>query len=138
MVSLGLGPDAAAGFVLLFGVPACTVAVGLRRRWSIERTVLAGMAAWSVSVASLALLAYGDLTMLIAAARQQLAHGFDLALSTYGSFGVPEDTLAAATAERELLVTGLLEVLPALVVLVWRVDGDRQSRAAAELDEQIA
>ena len=115
VVSLGLGADAAVGFVLLFGVPACTVAVGLRHRWSIERTVLAGMAAWSVSVASLALLAYGDLTTLIAAARQQLAHGFDLALSTYGSFGVPEDTLP--TTEREMLVTGLLQVLPALVVL---------------------
>lgn len=117
VVSLGFGPDAAASFVLLFGVPACAVAVGLRRRWSIERTVLTGMAAWSVSVASLALLAYGDLTTLIAAAHQQLAHGFDLAVSTYGSFGVPEDTLVAATAEREVLVTGLLEVLPALVVL---------------------
>ena len=51
VVSFGLGPDAAAGFVLLFGTPACTVAVGLRQRWSIERTVLAGMVAWSVSVA---------------------------------------------------------------------------------------
>jgi uncharacterized protein YybS (DUF2232 family) len=117
VVSLGLGSAAAASFVLLFGVPACAVAVGLRRRWSIERTVLAGMAAWSASVASMALLAYGDLTTLIAAARQQLAHGFDVTVSTYGSFGVPEDTLAAATAEREVLVTGLLEVLPALVVL---------------------
>jgi hypothetical protein len=116
-VSLGLGLDAAAAFVLLFGVPACTVAVGLRRRWSVEETVLAGMLAWSVSVASLALLAYGDLTTLITAARQQLVHGFDLALSTYGSFGVPEDMLAAATAERETLVVGLLEVLPALMVL---------------------
>jgi uncharacterized protein YybS (DUF2232 family) len=117
VVSLGLGPDAAAGFVLLFGVPACTVAVGLRCRWSIERTVLAGVTAWSLSIASLALPAYGDLTMLIAAARQQLAHGFDVALSTYGSFGVPESAIATATAEREVLVTGLLEVLPALVVL---------------------
>jgi hypothetical protein len=117
VVSLGLDRDAAVGFVLLFGVPACTVAFGLRCRWSIERTVLAGMAAWSVSVASLALLAYGGLTTLMAAARQQLAHGFDVALSTYGSLGVPQDTLAAATAEREVLVTGLLEILPALVVL---------------------
>jgi len=117
VVSVGLGPDAAAGFVLLFGTPACTVAVGLRQRWSIERTVLAGMVAWSVSVAALAFLAYGDLTTLIAAAHQQLAHGFDVALSTYGSFGAPESTLATATAERELLITGLLEILPALVVL---------------------
>jgi hypothetical protein len=117
VVSLGLGSNAAVNFVLLFGVPACVVAVGLRSRWSIERTVLVGMAAWSVCVASLALLAYGDPTTLIATARQELAHGFDVAVSTYGSLGVPEDTLAAARAEREVLVTGLLEVLPALVVL---------------------
>ena len=117
VVSVGLGPDAAAGFVLLFGTPACTVAVGLRQRWSIERAVLAGMVAWSVSVAALAFLAYGDLTTLSAAAHQQLAHGFDVALSTYGSFGAPESTLATATAEREPLITGLLEILPALAVL---------------------
>jgi uncharacterized protein YybS (DUF2232 family) len=117
VISFGLGPDPAVSFVLLFGVPACTVALGLRYRWSIERTALAGMTAWCVSVAALALLAYGDLTALIAAARQQLVHGFDLAVSTYGSLGVPEETLTAATAERDALVTGLIEVLPALVVL---------------------
>lgn len=117
VLGLGLGPNAAAAFVLLFGIPACTVATGLRRGWSIEHTIVAATAAWSIAGASLALLACGDLSTLITTAREQLAHGFDLALSTYGSFGASETTVAAAAAERATMITALLEVLPAIVVL---------------------
>lgn len=116
-VSLGLGADAAFGLVLLFGGPAFVIAVGFRRQWAVEGTVVAAVAAWTAAVTSLAFLAYGDLGTLIMVMRDQLTHGVDLALSTYGSLGVAESAVSAAHAERDLLVTGLLEVLPALVVL---------------------
>ena len=117
VVGFGLGADAAAAFVLLLGLPTCAVAAGLHQGWTVERTVLAGLATWSFAVASLALLAYGDLATLITAVREQLTHGFDVALSTYGSLGAPESTLATAAAERATMIETLLGVLPAIVVL---------------------
>ncbi len=116
-VTLGLGVDAAAGLVLLFGIPALAIAAGFRRRWSIEGTVLAAVATWSAGITTLAFLAYGDVTTLIAVLRDQLTNGVEVALSTYGSLGVAETTVATAHAQRDLLVNGLLEVLPALIVL---------------------
>jgi hypothetical protein len=93
------------------------LAFGFRRRWSVERTVLAGMVAWSAGFVCSALFAYGDPGTLIATARQQLVHGVDAALSAYGSVAVSQSGLATVEAERDMLVTRLLEVLPALVVL---------------------
>jgi uncharacterized protein YybS (DUF2232 family) len=117
VVSVVLGVDAAASLLLLFGLPACSMASGFRRGWAVERTVLAGMVAWSAGLLCSTFLAYGDLTVLADMVRQQLAHGVDLALSTYGSVGVSDSSLAAVKAERDLVVTGLIEVLPALVML---------------------
>ncbi|MFI5395877.1 MAG: DUF2232 domain-containing protein [Candidatus Binatia bacterium] len=116
-VSFVLGAGAAASLLLLFGLPACSMALGFRRGWALERSVLAGMIGWAVGVLCSTFLAYGDLTTLTDMVRQQLAHGVDLALSTYGSVGVPDSSLATIKAERDLVVTGLLEVLPALVML---------------------
>src|SRR5262249_22830391 len=82
-----LGWDAAAGFVLPFGLPALALAAGLRRRWSFERTVLAGVVTWSAGILSLLCLSYGTFAGVVAAAREQLAHSVELALTTYGSLG---------------------------------------------------
>jgi len=112
-----LGSPAAPGFVLPFGLPVLALAGGIRRAWPFEGTLLAGVAAWCIGIASLALLAYGDLATVIATAREQVTHSVELALSTYGSLGVSESTVTAMAAERDMLVNGLVEILPALVVL---------------------
>lgn len=111
------GADAALGFALPFGLPALLLAAGIRRFWSFERTVLAGVAAWCLGIASVALLAYGNVAAVVAAAREHLTKSVDLALSMYASVGAPENTLALLAAERDTVVTGLLEILPALMVL---------------------
>jgi uncharacterized protein YybS (DUF2232 family) len=116
-VGVILGPDAVPGFIMPFGFPTLVLAVGIRRFWSFERTVLAGLAAWSAGIACLLLLAYGNVDAVATAVREQVAHSVDLALSTYSSLGVPENTLALVQAERDPVIAGFMEVLPALVVL---------------------
>ena len=116
-VGVILGTDAAPGFILPFGVPTLLLAVGIRRFWSIERTVLAGVAAWSAGIACLLLLAYGGVDAVVGAVREQVTHSVDVALSAYSSLGVPESTLALIQAERDPVIAGFIELLPALVVL---------------------
>ena len=116
-VGLTLGTGAVASWLLLFGLPACSLALGCRRRWSFEATAMAGVVVWSAGLAISSVLAYGDLTTLVTTVREQLAGGVDLALSTYSSVGVSDSNVAAVQAERDILVNGLLEILPALVVL---------------------
>ncbi|HVO28263.1 MAG TPA: DUF2232 domain-containing protein [Candidatus Margulisiibacteriota bacterium] len=112
-----LGADAIAGFVLPFGFPTLVLAVGIRRFWSFERTVLAGVAVWSAGIACLLLLAYGGFDAAATAVRDQVAHSVDFALSTYGSLGVPEHTLALAQVERDPIIAGFMDILPAMAVL---------------------
>ena len=112
-----LGTDAVPGFIIPFGIPTLLLAVGIRRFWSFERTVLGGVAAWSAGIACLLLLAYGDVGAAATAVREQVSHSVDLALSTYGSLGVPENTLALLQAERDPVIAGFMAILPALVVL---------------------
>ncbi len=116
-VGVVLGADAVPGFILPFGLPTLVLAVGIRRFWSFERTVLAGVAAWSAGIACLLLLAYGSFDAVTTAVRDQVSHSVDLALSTYSSLGVPENTLALAQAERDPVIAGFMEILPAMVVL---------------------
>lgn len=112
-----LGADATPGFVLPFGIPAVVMAAAVRRFWPFERTVVAGVLAWGIGVLGLALLAFGNLADTIAAVRQQLTNSIDLALSTYSSMGANEGALATLAAERDSVVTALVETLPALIVL---------------------
>ena len=112
-----LGSAAMPGFVLLAGIPTLIMASGIRRVWSFETTVLAGLAAWCLGLMGLTMLAYGDLPTLLATLRPQLASSVDMALSSYGSVA-PPDTAAAVQLERDQLVSGLLEVLPAVAVLI--------------------
>lgn len=120
-VGILLGLEAAPAFVLPLGVPTLLLAVGIRRFWSFERTVLVGVAAWSLGIAVLLLLGHGNLEAAAMAVRAQVTHSVDVALSTYGSLGVPEDTLALVQAERDPLITAFMEILPALVVLTGMV-----------------
>jgi len=112
-----LGAPATVGFLLPLGAPTLVLAVGIRSFWSFERLVIAGVGAWAAAVTGLSLLAYGDVTALIAAAREQLLNSYNLALSTSGSIGAPDSTLVAMEAERDVLIDGLLQILPALVIL---------------------
>jgi hypothetical protein len=116
-VALILGADAVPGFVLPFGFPTLLLAVGIRRFWSFERTVLVGVVTWSAGIACLLLLAYGNVDTLTTAVREQVTRSVDLALSTYRSLGVPENTLALVQAERTPVIDAFMEILPALVAL---------------------
>lgn len=116
-VSLVLGAGAAVSLLLLFGLPACGMAWGFRRRWPVELTVMVAMAVWCMGLVCSTALAYGDLAAAVATTRQQLRSGVDVAVSTYGSVGLSESSLAAVQADRDTLVDGLIEVLPALLVL---------------------
>ncbi len=117
-LSAALGADAAPGFVLALGLPTVVLAAGLGRRWSFERTALAGLAAWSLGVSSLLALAYGSIATLLSAVREQLANALTLALSTPNPIsGAAQSTVAVLDAEREAVIDGVLQILPALVIL---------------------
>jgi ribosomal protein S18 len=116
-VTILLDSEAALGFALPFGLPTLGMIICIRRSWSFERTALVGVVAGSLGIIGLTLLAYGDIASVVAAARQQLANSVDLVLATYGSLGVSDSVLATVQAERDALVSGLLEILPALTVL---------------------
>jgi hypothetical protein len=120
-ISIALGADAAPGFVLALGLPAVVLAVGVSRRWAFERTALAGIVMWALGVSILAVLAYGDIAALLSAAREQLANGVALALSNSAQIGTSAGTVAALDAEREAVIDGLLQMLPALVILTGAV-----------------
>jgi uncharacterized protein YybS (DUF2232 family) len=117
VVALAFGFDAALGFVLPFGLPAITLAASIRRSWSLERAVVAGAAAWCLGIAGVSLLAHGGVAAVAATARQELTKSVDVVLSAYASMGAPENALALLTAQRDGIVNGLLELLPALLVL---------------------
>jgi hypothetical protein len=117
-ITVTLGSPAVPAFVLPFGMPVLVLAVAIRRAWPFEGTVLAGVTAWCVGIASLAVLAYGDVGSVVTAVREQVANSVTQALSAYGSLGISESTISAVQAERDVLVNGLVEVLPALVVLI--------------------
>lgn len=116
-VGLVLGTGAVASWLLLFGVPACALAVGFRRGWSFEGTALTGMAAWLTGLVFSMFLVYGDFATCVSTVREQLGQGVDLALSSYSAVGIADGTVAAMQTDRAILVAGLLEILPALVVL---------------------
>jgi uncharacterized protein YybS (DUF2232 family) len=117
VITVGFGAEAAPGFLLPFGIPSLLMAIGIRRFWSFERTALAAVMAWCLGIAGLALLTYGDMDTVVGMAREQLGNSVDLALSTYSSMGASESMMTAVQVERDTLVRGLLEILPALVVL---------------------
>jgi uncharacterized protein YybS (DUF2232 family) len=116
-IAVTLGLPAAVGFALPLALPSLAVAFGIRRFWTFELTALIGIATWSLGIAAVSFIAFGDVATLIASAREQLMHSFDLAVSTSGSIGASASTVAAVEAERDVLVSGLLELLPAIVVL---------------------
>jgi uncharacterized protein YybS (DUF2232 family) len=112
-----LGVEAALGFVLPIGIPAIVLAVGIRRFWSFDRTVLAGVLSWCLGVGLLLFFAYGDAPAALAGARAQLAGSFDLAVATSRSMGAPEATIAAMEADRDVVIATFLDLLPAFMVL---------------------
>jgi len=116
-VGFGLGSGAVVVWLLMFGVPATALALGLRHSWSFERTALTGMVAWLAGILGSTYLVYGDFATSIKMVREQLNRGVDLALSTYSAVGMPDAQLAALQADRDLLVATLIEILPALIVL---------------------
>jgi len=116
-IGVTLGAPAAVGFLLPLALPTLAVSVAIRRFWTFERTALVGITTWSFGVAGVSLVAFGNVEMLVAAAREQLMRSFDLAVSTSGSMGASATALAAVEAERDVFVSGLLELLPAVVVL---------------------
>jgi uncharacterized protein YybS (DUF2232 family) len=116
-VAAVLGTPAAVGFMLPLALPSLAVAVGIRRLWTFEWTALVGITAWSLGIVAVSLIAFGNIDVLIASAREQLARSFDLAVSTSNSIGASSSAVAAVEAERDVLVSGLLELLPAMVVL---------------------
>jgi uncharacterized protein YybS (DUF2232 family) len=117
VIGAGFGAEAAPGFLLPFGIPSLMMATGIRRFWSFERTTLAAVAAWTLGSVGLALLMFGDMGAVVGMAREQLGNSVDLALSTYSSMGASENMMSAVQVDRDALVRGLLEILPALVVL---------------------
>ncbi|MFQ5667260.1 MAG: DUF2232 domain-containing protein [Candidatus Binatia bacterium] len=119
-VTVAFGAVAGAGFALPFGLPTLVLGAGIRRFLSLERVVLAGVATWCVGIVCVSLLAYGNAGAVVEATRAQLAHSVDLALSTYKSFGASEH-IRILEGERDTLISGLLTIVPALVVLTGAV-----------------
>lgn len=117
LLSWAIGPDGAAGFVIALGLPAIAMGFGLRNWWSFERTAIAGVLCWTAAIVLVSLLSFGDFTAVIESAREQFAQGLDLVLATSGSLASSETAISLGDAERQALVSSLIEMLPALIVL---------------------
>lgn len=117
-VAVLLGPAAVPGFILLSGLPALVLATGLRRLWRLEFTMIGSLSMWCFGMLVLAWGGFHDIATVVAAVRAHLESSIDLALSTYGSMGASETAIALVQAERDALVDGLLQILPAIVILI--------------------
>lgn len=117
LLTLAVGIGGAAGFVVALGIPSLAMGFGLRRWWSFERTALVGISCWTLAMLATSLLAFGDFSAAVAAARDQLSHSLEVALSTSGSFSGVENAVTVSEAERQILVDSLIQMLPSLVVL---------------------
>jgi len=117
LLTLVIGIGGAAGFVVALAIPALAMGYGLRNWWSFERTAVAGIACWTVAMLGTSLLAFGDLGGVAVSAREQLSQSLDVALSSSGSWGTAASPIELPEAERQALINGLIEMLPALVIL---------------------
>ena len=117
LLTVAIGPSASAGFVLALGMPAIVMGFGMRRWWSFERIAVAGIACWTAAILTVSLLAFGDLGAALESAREQLSHSLDLALATSNSLATATDPIELGDAERRALIGGLIEMLPAIVIL---------------------
>jgi len=117
LLALAIGPGGAAGFVIALGLPAVAMGFGLRNWWSFERTAVAGLLCWTAAILTVSVFAFGDFTAAIDSAREQLVQSLDLALATSNSMASSESAIQLGDAERQALVTGLIEMLPAIVIL---------------------
>ncbi len=113
-----LGFEAAATYLLALGAPTVVATAALRYRWSVERTVLIGAAAWSAAVAILLLAAYGSPAEVVAGLRARLQESFDLAIATSSHLGMGEEAIADLTAARDGVLAGVLQIMPGVVALV--------------------
>jgi uncharacterized protein YybS (DUF2232 family) len=93
------------------------MAFGLGRSWPFERTVVAGVLSWCIGIGCWLALAYGGVGAVVTAAHQQLSESFELAVAASRSIGAADETVAAMEGDKDAIVRGFVEILPAVVVL---------------------
>lgn len=121
LASLAIGliadPIASVSFAVTLGVATWTIASGVARSWTVERTLASALAVWSVGVAALFVVNAGGLESAFSAASAQVDEAFAVALEASKAAGADKEALTLLEAERSTLVASVLQILPGLVVL---------------------
>ncbi len=117
LVSAALGKSAALYYLALAGLPSVAVVCALRGAWRIESVVALAVAIAVVCTGVIFSISSGDLSALPAAVARAWRESFDASVALYRDFGASAQWLSDLEAQRDDLLRGLLEVLPAIVAV---------------------
>jgi uncharacterized protein YybS (DUF2232 family) len=112
------GPVHLALYLALVGLPTVAAVYTLQDGSRIERVIAATIGTLLVSVAVFLWASAGDLSTLRATFLDAWRQSFDQSIALYVDIGMSDDALSELEASRDELGQALLEVLPALAVLL--------------------
>jgi len=117
LISTALGKSVAVYYLAMAGLPSIAVVCALRAAWRIESVVALAVGIAVVCAGVVFSISFGDLSAVPSAVAQAWRESFDTSVAFYRDFGVSAEWLSDLEAQRDDLLRGLLELLPAIVAV---------------------
>lgn len=117
MMAAFCGTYGAAVWIVVMGLPTAVAVWGLRKGVRIEGVVSGAVGALAAGIALLLLATFGSLEEVHAHLAAGWRDGFDGAIAVYRDLGMSADQLTDLSANRDEMVSGLIAVMPAMVIV---------------------